>query len=149
MYKKIFIVFLITFILLILIKGVSYYFGSCERFFNKKTQTGNVLFFEDFSGGMDNWWIEGSSNVFVKNERLYVNADAELTDKNVSTVWCKKKFPPDIQVSFDAHIIQSSTGVNNINFFLLSSSPYSKKYNTSKEGPPYSMKFYSSMLFKA
>ncbi len=83
-----------------------------------KSKNNNLLFFEDFSKGMDNWWVEGSRNVSVKNERLYVIADSELSDKNVCTVWCKKIFPPDIQVSFDAHIVQSSIGVNNINFFL-------------------------------
>ena len=98
-----------------------------------KSKNDKLLFFEDFSKGMDNWWVEGSRNVSVKNERLYVIADSELSDKNVCTVWCKKIFPPDIQVSFDAHIVQSSIGVNNINFFLCYSDPSGKPlYETRK-----------------
>ncbi|GAH65353.1 unnamed protein product, partial [marine sediment metagenome] len=40
-----------------------------------------------------------------------------------TTVWCKQEISGDVKVEFDAHVISSSTDVNNINFFLLYSDP--------------------------
>lgn len=86
----------------------------------------NVLFSEDFSQGMDNWWVEASVRTWVEDERLHVNADPEGEGKQpgyVATVWCKQEFSGDLKVEFDAHVVSSSTDVNNINFFLLYSDP--------------------------
>ena len=122
MHIKHTVVFILTVILIVLAKGLTTVFGS-DGMFNDEIQSNNILFFEDFSKGMDNWWVEGSRNICVKDNRLYVNTDSEMSDNVVCTVWCKKKFPPDIQVEYDAHIVQSSIGVNNINFFLSYSDP--------------------------
>ena len=86
----------------------------------------NVLLFEDFSEGMDNWWVEGGVNTWVEDERLHMNANPEGEGKQpgyVATVWCKQEFSGDVKVEFDAHVVASATDVNNINFFLLYSDP--------------------------
>jgi hypothetical protein len=73
---------------------------------------------------MDNWWVEGGHQVQVKDGRLYVNADpTNNSEGGVCTVWCKKPFPGDVRVAFDAHVVESSSEVNNINFFLCYSDP--------------------------
>ncbi len=85
-----------------------------------------VLFFEDFSKGMDDWWVEGGVNTWVEEGRLHVNADPEGEGRQpgyCATVWCKQEFSGDLKVEFDAHVISSSLDVNNINFFLLYSDP--------------------------
>jgi len=95
-----------------------------SAFAEEKTAMDKTLFFEDFSAGMDNWWAEGGEKVWVQDGRLHVKADPEEgKERIVSTVWCKKSFPADIRVEFDAHVIESSTDVNNINFFLCYSDP--------------------------
>ena len=82
---------------------------------------GNVLLHEDFSGGMDNWWVEGGEKVWIEDGHLHVKA--ENRPKHVATVWCKQKFPADVQVDFDAHVVSSPIEANNINFFLCYSDP--------------------------
>jgi len=86
------------------------------------------LFFEDFSDGMEDWWVEGGRQVQVKDGRLHVDADppAGVTDGGVCTVWCKRQFQGDVRVEFDAHVIESLPNVNNINFFLCYSDPAGK-----------------------
>ncbi|MCE5217478.1 DUF1961 family protein [bacterium] len=88
-----------------------------------------VVFQEDFSHGMQNWWAEGGVRVWVQDERLHVNADPtpEEADKPaVCTVWCKQPFSGDVRVEFDAHVVSSSTNTNNINLFLHYSDPSGK-----------------------
>lgn len=83
-----------------------------------------ILFFEDFSQGMNNWWVEGGDKVWIQHGRLYMRAVGSKSLKsNVCTVWCKSVFPGDIQIEFDAHVISSPKNVNNINFFLSYSDP--------------------------
>jgi len=85
-----------------------------------------VLLVEDFSEGMDNWWVEGGVNTWVEDERLHLNADPETEGRQpgyCATVWCKQEFSGDVKVEFDAHVVSSSLDVNNINFFLLYSDP--------------------------
>ena len=97
-----------------------------------KGHTGRVLFFEDFSGGMGNWWVEGGRQVQVKDGRLHVNAapQAGVKDGGVCTVWCKRKSSGDVRVEFDAHVIESLPNVNNINFFLCYSDPTGRPRST-------------------
>jgi Domain of unknown function (DUF6250) len=84
----------------------------------------NLLFFEDFSLDMNNWWVEGGDKVWIQHGRLYVRAVGSKNLKsNVCTVWCKSVFPGDVQIEFDAHVISSPKNVNNINFFLSYSDP--------------------------
>jgi hypothetical protein len=87
--------------------------------------TDEVLFVEDFSDGMKNWWVEGGRKVHVKSGRLYVDANPPegSQDGGVCTVWCKETFPGDVRVEFDAHVVESVPEVNNINFFLSYSDP--------------------------
>jgi len=91
---------------------------------------GKELFFEDFSKGINNWWVEGGQKVWVADGRLHVKADPDRKKgekgHGVATVWCKTEFPADIEVAFDAHVLSSSRDVNNINFFLSYSDPSGK-----------------------
>ena len=52
-------------------------------------RTGRVLLFEDFSQGMENWWVEGGHQVQVKDGRLEVDADPPegTASGGVCTVW--------------------------------------------------------------
>jgi len=85
---------------------------------------GKVLLFEDFSQGMDNWWVEGGEKVWVQDGRLHVKADPPQRGPGyVATVWCKTPLPANVKVEFDAHVIHSAIDVNNINFFLSYSDP--------------------------
>ena len=80
---------------------------------------------EDFSSGMDNWWVEGGDRVWVEDKRLMVSADApEKEGGGVCTVWCKTPLPSgSFQMDFDAHVIRSSLQANNINLFFCYSDP--------------------------
>ncbi|NOZ21699.1 MAG: DUF1961 family protein [Planctomycetes bacterium] len=89
--------------------------------------TGKLLFHDDFSQGMDNWWVEGGEKVWIEDNHLHMKADGPKETRkdggNVCTVWCKKQFPGDIVVEFDAHVIESRIDANNINFFMCYSDP--------------------------
>lgn len=84
-----------------------------------------VLLHENFEDGMDNWWVEGSEDVWVEDGRLHVNADPPRGSgrPHVATIWCHTPISGDVRISFDAHIISSSTHVNNINTWLFFSDP--------------------------
>ena len=83
-----------------------------------------LLFFEDFSKDINNWWIEGGDKVWIENGRLFMKAIGSKSRKsNVCTVWCKSEFPGNVQIEFDAHVISSPNNANNINFFLSYSDP--------------------------
>lgn len=86
---------------------------------------GKTVMNEDFSRGMENWWVEGGQKVWVEDSRLHVKANlAERRQPGeVCTVWYRHELPGDIRVEFDAHVIESVSGVNNINCFLSYSDP--------------------------
>ena len=88
-----------------------------------------VFIDEDFSDGMDNWWVEGNQRVWIEDGRLHVDADPPegSEDPFVATIWHHTPIEGDVQIEFDAHVISSSTNVNNINFFF---------YYTDPEGTP-------------
>lgn len=82
------------------------------------------------------WWVEGGESVYVQNGHLLVNADPKAKNGpgHVATVWLRKEFSGNIQVDFDAHVVSSSTDVNNINFFLYFTHPGNEAlYDTRKQ----------------
>jgi hypothetical protein len=84
---------------------------------------GAVLFSDDFSEGMDNWWREGGLNAWVEDGKLYLDAEpggerGERRDGLCATMWCKQKFEDDIKIELDTQVIRSDIDVNNINFFI-------------------------------
>ena len=97
----------------------------------------NALFFEDFSHGLDDWWVEGGQRVWLADGRLHVRADPDRDQGEegfaVATVWCRQSFPSDILIEFDAHVISSSLDVNNINFFLAYSDPSGRPLSASRD----------------
>jgi len=76
-------------------------------------------------------WVEGGERVWIENGRLFVRANAKTkrahdkktSQRNVCTVWNTNEFNGDIRVEFDAHVVDSIPGVNNINLFFLYSDP--------------------------
>ena len=100
-----------------------------------------VVYAEDFEGDdaaerfARDWWVEGGEKVSVQNGRLRVEADPKRKGHPgyVCTVWNRKTFSGDVRVEFEAHVLSSSLGVNNINFFLCYSDPNGKPlYDTRK-----------------
>jgi hypothetical protein len=84
----------------------------------------NLLYSEDFSKDLHNWWIEGGGQVWIRDGRLYMKAvGPKRSNANVSTVWCRSVFPGDVRIEFDAHVLSSPYNVNNINVFLCYSDP--------------------------
>lgn len=74
---------------------------------------------EDFSHGMDNWWVEGGERVWVEDGRLHMRADnPAIPGGGVATAWCRTTHPGDFRLTLDAQVISSSTDANNINLFF-------------------------------
>jgi hypothetical protein len=95
---------------------------------------GKVLLFDDFSKGMDNWWVEGGEKVWVEDGRLHMKADPDDGKTgNVCTVWCRQSFPADVKVELDAHVVSSTIEANNINLFLCYSDPSGKPLYDTRE----------------
>jgi hypothetical protein len=102
---------------------------------NRSTQSASrnrakILYSENFNSDKNGvlpsgWWVEGGQSVYVENGRLLVNADPKAGNGpgHVATVWLKKEFSGNIQIDFDAHVVSSSSDVNNINFFLYFTHP--------------------------
>lgn len=79
---------------------------------------------EDFSRGMDDWWVEGGERVWVQDGRLHVKADPDAGKPGaVATVWWKTPHAGDFELSVDAHVVSSSVRANNINLFFCYSDP--------------------------
>jgi len=113
----------------------------------KMAADGKVVLFEDFSSGMDNWWVEGGEKVWVQDGRLHVKADPpQKGPGHVATVWCKTPTPADLKVEFDACVIGSSLDVNNINFFMCYADPSGKPiFDTRDSRRTADYKFYHSL----
>lgn len=85
---------------------------------------GDLLFSDDFSQGLKNWWIEGGGQVWINDGRLYVKAvGPKRASMYVSTVWCKSAFPGDVRIELDARVLSSPNNANNINMFLSFTDP--------------------------
>ncbi|MCC7499325.1 MAG: DUF1961 family protein [Bryobacterales bacterium] len=90
---------------------------------------------EDFSRGMKNWWVEGGERVWVEDGRLHMRADnPELPGGGVATAWCKTIHPGDFELTLNAQVISSSTGVNNINLFFCYSDPSGAPLYETRQG---------------
>ena len=79
---------------------------------------------EDFSAGMENWWVEGCEHVWVEDGRLYVRAEGQDQEGGSGTIWCKTPHPTDFVLEYDAHVVSSSLQVNNINVFFSFRGPH-------------------------
>lgn len=109
---------------------------------------GDVLIDEDFEQGMDNWWVEGGERVWVEDGRLHVKADPpeDSEDPYVATVWCHTPIEGNVKIEFDAHVVSSSTDVNNINFFMFYSDPEGTPlYETRDDRPDAGYRKYHSL----
>ncbi len=84
----------------------------------------DTVWSDGFSGGLENWWVEGGQQVQAKDGVLDVRADPPDNDPGgVCTVWCRQPFGGDLRVEFDARVKHSHIGANNLNFFLHYSDP--------------------------
>jgi hypothetical protein len=82
-------------------------------------QDGAPGIFEDFSRGLDNWWVEGGERVWIQDGRLRVDADNPNTPGGgVATVWSKTPHPASFRLELDAQVLSSSLDANNINLFF-------------------------------
>jgi len=89
---------------------------------------------EDFSDGMDNWWVEGTERTWVEEGRLHVKADPPKGGKyGVGTVWYKHPLPANVRIEFDARVISSSGNHNNINLFFCYSMPDGRDLYATRE----------------
>ena len=89
---------------------------------------------EDFAGGISAWWSEGGERVWVEEGRLHVKADApQLPGGGVNTVWCRRALPADFELELEAHVVSSSTDVNNINLFFCYSDPSGRPLEETRE----------------
>lgn len=68
----------------------------------------------------ENWWSEGCEAV-IKDGHLFVDAD----DKSygMASVWLDRRIAGDFIIEYDASIVASKGDKNNINCFLLYSTP--------------------------
>lgn len=94
-----------------------------------------VFIDEDFSEGMENWWVEGGERVWVEDGRLHVKADPPegSDDPHVVTVWCHTPVRGNWRAEFDAHIIESRTNVPHINFMFLADPEGASLYDSREE----------------
>ncbi len=84
----------------------------------------NSFIQEDFSHGMDNWWVEGGEKVWVEDGKLNVKADnPALPGGGMATVWLRTPHPEDFRLELDAHVVASTIDANNINLFFSYSDP--------------------------
>jgi hypothetical protein len=89
---------------------------------------------EDFSRGMDNWWVEGGERVWVADGKLNVKADnPSIPGGSVATVWLRTQHPADFQLDFDAHVVASSIDANNVNLFFSYSDPAGSPLEQTRE----------------
>ena len=82
---------------------------------------GEILFQEDFSdGSMAGWWFEGGEKVWVQDGQLHVKANPPQMSRPAGfcTVWYNRKFSGDLEIFFDAHVVDSAIDANNINLFF-------------------------------
>lgn len=93
-------------------------FSGCSA--QLEQDSSSVIFEEDFSRGLENWWVEGTDRVFIEDGKLYVNANGGGEEKDrQATIWCKKPVSAEnVHIEFDAYVVTSKKKVNNINFFL-------------------------------
>jgi hypothetical protein len=94
-----------------------------------------VVIEQQFSQGLQDWWIEGDRSVKVTQGHLLVDADPPDGKTGTGcTVWYRKPLPQgDLRVEFDAHVVSSAVGANNINFFLCYSDPLGRSLFASRE----------------
>ncbi len=109
---------------------------------NRDQNEGELLYFEDFDGYKDgspapaDWWVEGSVWTGVENGRLRINANppgGKSDPGHACTAFLRQSFAGDLKVSFEAHVTTATTGLNNINFFLLYTDPAGKPLEDSRE----------------
>ena len=86
---------------------------------------GRLILHEDFSDGMEDWWVEGGQEVWVEEGRLHVRANppADAQEGYAATVWHRTPIEGDVRIEMQAHVLASEPGVNNINTFLFYADP--------------------------
>lgn len=76
------------------------------------------LVFEDDFDNLDNWLVETTGKVVVKNNWLVW--DCFSGGKQAGTIWCKREFAGPTVVQFDA---VGEAGARNLNFILYATHP--------------------------
>jgi hypothetical protein len=76
------------------------------------------MFYEDFSGGLENWLPEGNASVEVNQGWLEVDCGTE----GFTTIWCRNEFTGTQLVEYDFRLMAGSLQ-SNVNMFLLAGNP--------------------------
>lgn len=93
-----------------------------------------LVFEENFSKDLEDWWVEGDLKVWVNDNKIFVESDKPGQNSGASgTVWCKKKNPKNFMVTYKACVLQSSLGANNINLFFCYNHPSDNDLFETKE----------------
>jgi len=81
-------------------------------------------FTEDFSHGMDQWWVEGGRKTWVADGKLYVDTNAPIGESGTgATVWFRQPIEGDVEIACTVQVVASDIKANHINFFLYYSMP--------------------------
>jgi len=91
--------------------------------FGEETYRLEEVFYDDFSGDISNWRIEGDAEVGLNEGWLEV--DALSGTIGAATIWCTKEFEGPQLVEYDVRLMDNSLQ-SNINMFLFASIPGGK-----------------------
>jgi hypothetical protein len=76
------------------------------------------LVFEDDFANLDNWLVETTGKVAVKDN--WLSWDCFSSGKQAGTIWCRKQFAGPTVIEFDA---VGAAGARNLNFILYATHP--------------------------
>lgn len=77
-----------------------------------------TLEFEDTFDNLDNWLVESTGKVAVKDN--WLSWDCFSSGKQAGTIWCRKQFSGPTVIEFDA---VGAAGARNLNFILYATHP--------------------------
>ena len=92
--------------------------GTFQQELGERTLELEEIYYEDFTGGMDNWLAEGNARVSVSGGWLEVDCG----ETGYATVWCRTSFEGQQLVEYDIRLMPD-TRQSNVNMFLMAGNP--------------------------
>lgn len=108
------------FLMAVLLSAVDLSAAACARVLGEETFLLEEVFYDDFSGDLANWSVEGNAEVSITRNWLEVDAGARLG--TAATIWCAHEFEGQQLVEYDVRLMADSRH-SNINMFLMASMP--------------------------